>query len=666
MNSDQLHYLKKHYLTKSAKRIGKDLGLSREDVAREVQVLKETEHRKKQPFAIVDSWKPRRRHHLVFSGMICLLVFALYSKSLNYPFLNWDDPKYVVENNAIRELTLARVYTLFTQTFVNLYLPVTMLSYAVDYQFSHLNARGYRLTNLAIHLGNTLLIYFLILLITQEWLPALAVALIFGVHPLQIESVIWIAERKNVLSSFFFLQAFLFYLLFTRADKNRLILYLFCFLFFVAALLSKATVVVWPVLIVAYDWTHNRVKKLRGFLKYAPFFALSLIVGLATTLVFRESMLHSEGGKPEAVGLIYHQGTFYHTVLTMTVVMVKYFKLLVFPLKQSILYEFPPYRSFFHPHVLISFLALTAAAYGLYVLYKRDRKLFFWAAWFLIAFFPYSNIIPFNVFMQERYLYLPLVGFSMVFTELIRKRLGAFRTLIFLFFCLLVFVILNVRRQEVWAVPEKLWLETQAMTQGRHSAPHHNLGMQYLRKKLPDKAIPEFEKALQVTKDPESYNGLAMAYEQKGELDKSVQYYGLVIQHFPHNAGAHNNLSIVYKKMGRYNEALAEIREAVTLEPMEPEHHNNLGTLLAKLGMMDEAEAAFKRALEIDPDDADGLYNLGMLYFAKQKFDKAVQSWENLLKLYPDYHLKEHIQGMLVKAKQVTSGIPKAVSETEL
>ncbi|MBI4549958.1 MAG: tetratricopeptide repeat protein, partial [Candidatus Omnitrophica bacterium] len=606
MNKQQSDYIREHCRKKSVGQLAGELKLDRKEVQREVRrVLAAGKPAEAAPAGPVKTaegsgqFRPKKWMHVLAALLVMAFVFVLFSGALSFPFMNWDDPQYVTENPAIRSLSPVNIKAMFFGSYVSIYVPLTILSYAIDYQFSHFDPAGYHLTNVLIHVLSTGLVYALVLLVTGEWLAALGAALLFGIHPVQIESVVWIAERKNVLSSLFFLAAFLSYAL-SRLRPRRGVLWLtLSAILFVLACLSKPNTVVLPLLLVAFDFSRGLIKKEfpYGGGRYLFFFAGAVVFGLITALIVRGE------GK-----MNYYGGSFGATMVTMMVVMMRYFEILLCPIRQSLLYEFPPYPSVAHPHVALSFFALLVIFAGLAWLAFRRRQTFFWAAWYFIVLLPMLNLIPFPSLMNDRYLYLPLIGFFVFVLLLLIEFAGRKATAAAVFLAVFGFAFLNVKRQAVWSKPENLWLETQSRVETRHQSPYINLGMHYLRQGDTEQAIAQFEKVLTFTQDPKAYDGLGIAYFKRGDLAKSVEYFNRALALAPKAASIHSNLAIVYKEQQNFEGAFAEFREAVEAEPRSPKFRNNLGSVLMELGRNEEAEKEFREVFDIDPDFADGLY----------------------------------------------------------
>jgi len=648
MNKNQIDYLLKNYRKQSVKDMADHLKVDRKEVQRELRKILSSQQpaagpQKEAAGPVPAEGSPRRspflrpewRHHIVALALIALAVFFVYEKTLYFPFLDWDDPAYVTENASIREMNPANVKEMFSRAYMGIYVPLTVLSFAVDYQAGQFNPFAYHLTNLFLHNANTWCVYGLIFFLTGEWLVAVAVALVFAIHPVQVESVVWIAERKNVLSAFFFFLAFFAYGFGRRFEKKDSLFYGASFLLFIIACLSKPSIVVFFLVLIAFDGCYgywDRKRPLFGRLpRYAPFVTGAVIFSLITILITR-----GEGKS------LYHGGNLFQTMLAMAVVMMKYLNLIFLPLRQSALYQFPVYGSIFNPPVLFSFLGLGLIAGALFYVYRLERKYFFWGAWYFILLLPVMNIIPFPSLMNDRYLYLPLVGITTLVFLALKHFLGARGVIALLFLALAGFVPLNLRRQAVWADSKSLWLETQTQTREKHSTPYINLGMKYLQEEKFDEAVEQFNKALQVSERAAAYSGLGIASMRRGDYEKAEMYLKKAIEigedpsRYKELSGYHANLGLVYMDWKKFDLARRKFNDAIQIDPKDPGHYSNLGTLFKETGRREEALREYMRGLTADPGSASILYNLGLFYFEDGNRPEAEKYWGRLIQSHPD------------------------------
>ncbi len=639
MNEQQIDYILRNYRKKSVRQIAKDLNVERYEVKKALEnalVVKKTDGLNRQERDV----RPNNWIYILAVLFVAMFTFLLYSKGLHFPFVNWDDRVYVTENSIIHSLSGRAIWNMFSKSYYIPYTPLTLLSYAIDFHFFHSNPFGFHLTSLMIHTINTILVFALVFSLTQDWLVALGATVIFAIHPVQVESVIWVSERKNVLSSLLFLVAFISYTKLSSKKGYENFGMGIAMAFFVLACLAKPSAVILPVTLVVFDLCFRRFEKSR-IVKYCLFFAISIFFVAVNSRMAQHHVATQH--------LRMNELDYQTTMMTMSVIMMRYFGLMLFPLKQSLLYSFPPYDSFFHPDVMFSIFSLLLIASFLYYLWRSRKDLFFWLSWYFILLLPVTHIIPFPGFlMQDRYLYLPLVGFFTFFLILLRQFFGRVSVMGVIFLSLIGFSFLNFKRQDVWAKPEILWQETEKSMGGEYYGAHNNLGSRYLEQGLIDRAIQEFEKAVGVyDKDPGVFDNLGIAYWRKRQFEKAITYFNKAISMDPNEPKFHNDLANIYHEQKRYQLALDEMRRTVALDPRSPQYRNNLGIVLNELGMNQEAEKEYLHGLEFDPANASALFNLGELYFNRKEIKKAEKYWELFLRFYPNDSRARKVKALL-------------------
>ena len=218
---------------------------------------------------------------IIWMGAILLLTLIAFYPSINCSFINWDDQFYVTDSKLIQSLSFENIKKIFsTESVVALnYHPLTILSLAIDYHLGNLDPRQYHFTNLFIHILNTLLVFFFAYKLSdRKLIVGIFVSIFFGIHPMHVESVAWIAERKDVLYTFFFITGLLTYLSYSETKKKKFLV--LTFIFFFLSVLSKAMAVVFPFVILLIDYYKARKVSLEVFVEKIPFFLISLIFGI--------------------------------------------------------------------------------------------------------------------------------------------------------------------------------------------------------------------------------------------------------------------------------------------------------------------------------------------------------------------------------------------------
>lgn len=390
----------------------------------------------------------------------------------------WDDDKYVLDNPFIRGLSIENIRGMFTRPLAGNYAPLHILSYAFDYSLWGLNAHGYHLFNVILHGLNACGAYTLIRMITGSGRMALISALLFAVHPVNVENVVWISERKTLLAGLFFFPAFISYLRFReKGAPGAYVTSLFLYTF---ALLSKAAVVTLPFQLLAYEILFSRER--RRWLPIVPFFILSAVASVVAIW----AQISGEAVDKNMLG----SGILMETVCpTMATVFWKYVGLLLWPSSLSAFYDTRLYHSFLDSPVLLSLAGLSLTA--VVVFWKGGDQARFWFLWFCIFLLPVSNIIPLPVFYADRYLYLAEIGFFCFILASVAPALekaGAlFRTSAALqkkilpSFCAVIILAYGYaafQRMDVWRDGITFWEDTVRKSPGLYK-PHLNLGAGY-------------------------------------------------------------------------------------------------------------------------------------------------------------------------------------------
>jgi tetratricopeptide (TPR) repeat protein len=433
---------------------------------------------------------------------VTLLTLAAHGCGLFGHFVEWDDTTHVTQNPVIRALTLTHIWSMFTAPIAKLYIPLTWLSFAVDYQFWGHDPFGYHLTNLVLHLANTLLVLALVYAILRERSPlaapvAVLTAAIFGVHPLRVESVAWATERKDVLFAFFFLLAAGAYLRWVRQGKRAA--YGACLTLFIASALSKSTAVTFPLVLLLLD---GSLFRRRALAEKIPFFAVSLVIGWVTILAQAggegQTLVNTEAipvwGR---LGLVGYCSLFY----------VKQF---FWPFHLSAVY--PGFDELgWTPLTAAGWLCGFAVVTGA-VLALRRRAPVLWPSWvyYLLTLLPTIGLVPVGIHVvADRFSYLPLLGLALplsfgLVTAVRRLRQHqalagglAAASVAALVVCLAV---LSAQRTAIWENTESLFQD--AIRNDPNCLPAYvNLTLWYTRHKQFDKAIACGQRAVEIAPD---------------------------------------------------------------------------------------------------------------------------------------------------------------------
>jgi cytochrome c-type biogenesis protein CcmH/NrfG len=522
----------------------------------------------------------------VHALILCLLCIVTYAGSIDGAFVS-DDIHMIGDDPLLSSLSPANIGAIFKSRQGPNYVPITELSLAIDGTLFGRAPTAHHVTNVVIHIGCVLLVYAILRRLRLSPLFALLTAALWAVHPVQVESVAWISERKNVLSGLFFFAAFLTYL--DLSDRPRTRTYVALLALYVLALLSKMNTMVLPAVCLAYELTWNRRLRGRDVGTMIPLFALAALVAwynLSGNAVLGESA--------------WWGGSRIVTWLSSSVIPFRYLGNLVLPIDLRPVYEVPLRGSPLDPPVLAALLGLAGLVAVSILLIARRRREVFWILWSALTLLPMLNVlVPFRSMMNDRYLYLALVGPLALVAFLldalpasVARRGAAGVAGLAVIAC----AVLSIRQVEIWSTPFSYWAAL---------ADRPLLGAD------PVIAEPDYEKRL--------------------------AFLQTAIAATPSSGALHNNLGALYYTAGRLPEALTELEEANRLSADDPTILLNLGRARLQNGKASEAEPALERAVELRPYDfLSHLYLIRFHVFVDRDVARARAVMEAAMRLQPE------------------------------
>lgn len=604
----------------------------------------------------------------------------------HFAFVNFDDPDYVAQNAHVRAgLTLPDIGWAFTSGEAANWFPVTWLSHMLDCQLFGLRSGWHHLTNAVIHaLAACLLFAFLEHATGARWRSAL-VAFLFALHPLHVESVAWIAERKDVLSAFFWFLTLWAYVRYARRPDSRS--YAVAVVAFGLGLMAKPMLVslpfvlllldVWPLGRIRLGGTDTRWRKLVS--EKIPFFALSGGVAIITFIVQRGSgAVQSISNFP--IGL---------RVENALVSYVIYVAKTIWPIHLAVFYPYPSHFPFWEPAGALLLLAFASVLVVLCV--RKHPYLAVGWLWFLGTLAPVIGLVQVGAQARaDRYTYLPSVGLFIMLAwgvaDLMRRWPGARRAAVACAIagCVSCFALTSLQVR-YWRDSESLFRHAIAVT-GANSVAEHNLGVALSAHPGElGEAVSHLKAAVRI--DPGSaraHTDLGNALTRTpGRLEDAIAEYRKALTIEPDSAITHNDLGNALLKMpGHLSDAVAQYRAALQLRPGYAEAHNNLGTALAeKAGGLSEAIPEFEEALRIEPEyeqarvnlenarariggqSAELHYDLGLALAKQNRWAEAIPEYKAALGIRPDYPEAHNNFG--VALSQTPGRLPEAIAQFE-
>jgi tetratricopeptide (TPR) repeat protein len=617
----------------------------------------------------------------LWPGLICLFLalatLAVYVRAARNDFVNYDDSDYVTENIHVNSgLKWANVVWAFKSGHASNWHPLTWLSHIADCQVFGMRAGAMHLVSVGFHVVNTLLLFLVLRGMTGAMWRSALVAALFALHPLHVESVAWVSERKDVLSAFFFLLTIGAWARYARgkskiqnpkskirspkiaADATRSatcadaawtgfqlpssILYLLALLFFALGLMSKPMLVTTPFVLLLIDyWPLNRLRlatlkteratALRLVLEKVPFFALSVASSVITFLVQRKG------------GAVSTALTFGERIANALVSYARYLEKMFWPDDLAVLYPHPGHWPFWE--VLACGGLLLIVCVVVVILGRRRPYLIMGWFWFLGTMVPVIGLVQVGIqSMADRYTYVPLIGlFIMVawgINDLLAERLPtAWRAAVFGLGAAMALVgcaWVSARQIGFWKNSENLFQRTVRVTRNNYLA-HNNLGFYFSGKGRIAEAMEQYRLSLKINPAYEdALNNLGYALAGQRKFAEAIPLYEAALRIRPKHAEVHNNLGNALSETGKIDDAIQHYLIALKQNPEHADAHNNLGIALAMKGKLDEAIDHFHAAIRYKPNYASAHSNLGNALAVQHKLDEAIKEFQESLRLKPD------------------------------
>jgi tetratricopeptide (TPR) repeat protein len=597
---------------------------------------------------------------------LTLISLAVYLQVLNYDFVDYDDEDYVTRNpQVISGITWKGVLYAFKETDLTAnWHPLTWLSHMLDCQLFGLNPLGHHMTSLLFHIANTLLLFLIFRKMTDAIWPSFFVAAVFALHPLHVESVAWVAERKDVLSGFFWMLTIAAYIRYTK--HPCLIRYLPVFLAFSMGLMAKPMVVTLPFVLLLLDyWPLGRLQLQQQndrenlpqsttvscsrtvfhlVIEKIPLFILAAASSIVTFLVQRSAgaMIRGEN---------YSLNT---RISNAFVSYLGYIIKMVYPSRLAVLYPHPGDNlPVWQP--VVSFLIIAMVSVGVIYTARRYRYLTVGWFWYLGTLVPVIGLIQIgSQAMADRYTYLPSIGIFIIVAwsvaELTTKC--SFRNLALGVTAGIVLVSLSICtliQLCYWRNTLTLYEHTLKVTENNYII-HNNYGCSLDENGKLDQAIKNFNEALRIKPNyVAALINLGVAMKKKGKITEAIEKWERVLELNPYNPSAHSNLGLVMAQQGKYNEAIKHFNDALQAKPNFPGVHYILGIIYDKMGNYDMAIQNYNNVIRLEPSNLDARFNLALTCTKMGRYDSAIQNYNDILQINPNHAGAINNLGMILK-----------------
>ena len=567
---------------------------------------------------------------IIIVFVIVFFTGILYMPVINADFVNFDDTLYVTQNRLVQKgLTIENImwafkYTEKTKTYWH---PLTWLSHMLDCHLFGLDPAFHHLHSLILHIGNALLLFLLINNMTSKLWPSAFVALLFAIHPINVESVAWVAERKNVLSTFFFLLTLLLYVNYTNNGQWSKIKYVVSLICFALALMSKAMVITIPFILILLDYwplkrfniqiqrkpikvlfTGNRTSIARLIIEKLPY---TLLAGLSAYIVTKSLNFYHQFKPIEAVSLDLRIG---NALITYIMYIFKTF----WPNNLAHLYPFPasiPYWKVTTAAILIMIISLIGLR-----LYKRRPFIMIGWLWYLGTLLPVIGIVQAGLWpaMADRWAYIPLIGIFFIiiwsFYDII-NRLRLKRSIILAITVppILVISLATSAQVKVWNNSFELLQHTVNITDNNFGV-HNDFGIALSKKGKFNEAFRHYKESLRINpKYALAHNNLGIALVRREQLPEAVYHFNSAVRLKPNYIDAYFNLARTHMMLKEIDLAISNYKKAIELSPYDAEIHHRLSIAFFQKGDLQQCEYHLIRAVDLKPDYRDAHENLAYL-----------------------------------------------------
>ena len=606
------------------------------------------------------------RQKLIIYVVLATVTLAVYWQVSQFDFITLDDHIYVTLNRHIQSgITLDGFRWAFVTTYAEFWHPLTWLSLMFDYHVHGLNAGGYHLTNLILHILSTLLLFWLFNRMTGAIWKSAFVAALFAFHPLHVESVAWVSERKDVLSGFFCMLTLCLYVYYT--EKPAIKRYLLVLFSFAGALMSKPIVVTLPFVLLLLDyWPLKRFESKKGnlilfqFREKMPFFVFSAVFSIIT--------FYAKPSVPvKRFPLSFR-------LANAPVSFVTYLEKTFWPLDLAVFYPFPFQIQIWK--VVFASLLILIISTAVIVAVKHLPYLFVGWLWYAIILLPVIGIIQVgNHAMADRYTYLPSVGIAVMLAwgmpllfprEDIRKKFLFPAGISFL----AIMALLAWQQCGYWKNSFKLFSHALSVTKNNYLAhnsiasalsnegknkeaiyhynhsisiePNYiltyiNKGVIYTKLGQYQLAIENFNEAIRRNPDnAEAYYKRGLTYDKLGQYQRAIEDYNKAIRLKPDNDDVYIDRGIIYTKLGQYQLAIENFNEAISRNPSYVEVYHKRGYAHAKFGQYQQAIEDYNKAIRLNPNYADAYIERGVTYGERGQYQLAIKDFDEAIRLNSD------------------------------
>ena len=625
----------------------------------------------------------QKRYRYYLAAIVSLATLALYLGSLRHEFLLWDDQDYVRDNYQIRSLDWAFFRWAFSTFYASNWHPLTWISHALDYAVWGLNPFGHHLTNIILHAANTFFVVILYMKLRDVWIArtltgvsadaqegqrgliAAGVAgLLFGLHPVHVESVVWVSERKDLLCGLFFLLSLLAYTNYVHLQDRspgsvqprsvrsflRERTYLLSIAFCMLALMSKPMAVSLPVVLLILDWypfkrLHSFASFRNAFLEKLPFILLSCIVSILTIMAQRS------GSAMELMNSV----PLWERILVAAKALIAYLGHMAMPVSLSPFYPYPRPQeiALVSPMELSAYLLVIATIAVLYSVMRDRAFILSAAAYYVVTLIPTIGILQVGFqSMADRYTYLPSLGPFFVIGSVSAwgwdraatlKRWGRpvrYCIAAAMAALLVLLSLATLRYLPIWKNSIQLW--SSVIEHGPDddvALAYAGRGVAYVEQGNLDLAMKDYNKAIALdSSNAQAYYNRGIVLDQLGQVQRAIEDYSAAIRLNHSFPAAFSNRGMLFAKMGRYDLAIKDFTTAIWLRPGDADDHIRRGGAFKGQGQFARALEDYSMAIALDPGRTEAFNGRGIVYRLMEQFERALADYDQAIALDPSFY----------------------------
>ena len=520
---------------------------------------------------------------------ILVITFVAFLPVLSAGFVSWDDGEYVLQNTALKNADLKTVLTTPMQGNVH---PLTMLTLFINYLISGEDAWSYHLFNLALHLINCVLVFRLAMSLSKgNRVISFTTAILFGIHPVHVESVAWVSERKDVLYGLFFIAGLITYTKYV--DSNSRKQYWLSILYFVLSLLSKPSAVIFPLALLCIDLLRTRRLTAKLLVEKIPFFTLSLAMGIITFLAQQQAGSFGKIHIDTSNKILYG---FYGIMM--------YIVKMVAPVNLAVFYPFPAMNVKLPIEYYIGPIFFIGLAFIFFYSLRRNRVISFGILFYLVNLLLVLQFLPVgSAVIAHRYAYIPYIGLFFIVGWIIDR-------------------FTNSTPSKAWRIVFPITLLLSLLTWQQASTWHSSATL--------------WDQAIKTQPSAKAYAIRAMLLRKEKNYDLAIDYFNKAIHLDTHDYELYSNRGNVYFDLKKPELAINDYRKALSMKPDFPEALDNMGSQFAILGHYDSAVIYATRAITIKPDFKPAYSNRALTYMRLNRYEDAIRDWKKFLEFEPD------------------------------